>query len=202
MINACVGYDKTHKANLGKGSNIYTTFTQNVENTPGKFSPDNSWESSCQGIDTPNNEFYNVNSTTAHYPGPPRPKNLPRMPPNTPNQSMNPIMNPHHKPQKRQWDGPIYLPKSIYVLMSEQSKEALKNITWKLSKSLKIGQLKRLNVVMMTPLLIQVQNQKINPFRSTQIMISRHLMMQYLISSTTRLPMMSNWSKHSNLTKC
>ena len=39
---------------------------------------------------------------------------------------MNHMMNPHHKPHKRQWDGPIYLPKSIYVLMSEESKEALK----------------------------------------------------------------------------
>ena len=36
------------------------------------------------------------------------------------------ILNPHQKPQKRQWDGAIYLLKSIYVLMKEESKEALK----------------------------------------------------------------------------
>ena len=31
----------------------------------------------------------------------------------------------HQKPQKRQWDGHIYLPKSSYVLMNEEAKEAL-----------------------------------------------------------------------------
>ena len=36
------------------------------------------------------------------------------------------MMSPHRKPQKRQWDGAIYLPKSIYILMNEESKEALK----------------------------------------------------------------------------
>ena len=30
LINACVRYDKTHKANLGKRSNICTTIIQNV----------------------------------------------------------------------------------------------------------------------------------------------------------------------------
>ena len=51
-------------------------FSQNVENTPGddQFSPENPWESSFQGIDTPSNEFYNVSSTTGHYPGSPGPK--------------------------------------------------------------------------------------------------------------------------------
>ena len=39
------------------------------------------------------------------------------------------MLNPHLKPQKRQRDGPIYLPKVIYVLMNEESKEALRNIT-------------------------------------------------------------------------
>ena len=102
LINACVRSDKTPRANLGKRSNIYTTFTQNVEIIPGndQFSPENPWESSFQGIDTHSNEFYNISSTTAHYPGPPSPVNLPRMPPNTPNQPMNPMMNPHYKPQK------------------------------------------------------------------------------------------------------
>ena len=113
LINACVWYDKIHKANFGKRSDIYSTFTQNVENTPGddQFSPENPWESSLQCIDTPSNEFYSVSSTTTHYPGPPRPKNVPRMPPNTANQSMNTMMNCHYKPQKRQWDGPNYLHK-------------------------------------------------------------------------------------------
>ena len=36
------------------------------------------------------------------------------------------MLNLHQKPQKRQWNGPIYLLQSIYVLMNEESKEALK----------------------------------------------------------------------------
>ena len=36
------------------------------------------------------------------------------------------MMNPDYKPQKRQWRGPIYLSKSIYVLMNEETKEAFK----------------------------------------------------------------------------
>ena len=36
------------------------------------------------------------------------------------------MLSSHEKPQKRQWDGPIYLPKSIYALMNEECKEAIK----------------------------------------------------------------------------
>ena len=70
LINACVRYDQTHKANLGKRSIIYTTFTQKVEKTLGddQFSSENQWKSSFQGIDIATNEFYNVNSTTSHLP--------------------------------------------------------------------------------------------------------------------------------------
>ena len=111
LINACARYDKTHKANLGKRSNIYTTFTPNVENTPDDdpFSSENPWESSL--------------STQTHHTfqgllGTPRSNN--------PTHSMTLMLNLHQKPQKRQWDGPVYLPKYIYVLMNEESKEALK----------------------------------------------------------------------------
>ena len=71
LINACVRYDKTPKANLGKRSKIYTTLTQNVENTPndGYFVSENPWESFFQGIDTPSDEVYNVNSTHHTFQG-------------------------------------------------------------------------------------------------------------------------------------
>ena len=39
---------------------------------------------------------------------------------------MTPMLNPNQKPQKRQWDGHIYLPKSIHSPMNEESKESLK----------------------------------------------------------------------------
>ena len=42
---------------------------------------------------------------------------------------MTPTLNSHQEPQKRQWDGPNYLPKSMYVLMNEESKvRSLKEI--------------------------------------------------------------------------
>ena len=52
LINACVRHDKTHKANLGKRGIIYSTFTQNAENTPNddSFSSENLWESSSKAL--------------------------------------------------------------------------------------------------------------------------------------------------------
>ena len=115
LIYACVRYDKTHKANLGKRSNTYTTFTKNVEHTPDDdhFSLENQWEPSFHSIDTPTNEFYNVNPTTSHLARSSRHLNTPRLPVNTSNHPMTLMLNPHQNPQNRQWDGPIYLPKSI-----------------------------------------------------------------------------------------
>ena len=43
------------------------------------FSSENPTETSFQGIDTPSNEFYNVNSTTSHLPRPSRHQNNPRL---------------------------------------------------------------------------------------------------------------------------
>ena len=34
------------------------------------------------------------------------------------------MLNPHQQSQRRQWDGPIYLPKSIYVLLNKEAKDA------------------------------------------------------------------------------
>ena len=79
------------------------------------------------------------------------------------------MLNPHQNPQKRQWDGPIYLPKSIYILMNEESKEALKKYNLEALKSFRIEKYKSLCVVLMTPLLLQVH-------QPPQMKISRHLM--------------------------
>ena len=56
---------------------------------------------------------------------------------NTSNHSMTPMLTSHQKPQKRQWDGPIYLPKSTYVLMNEESNEALKKYNLEALQKLK-----------------------------------------------------------------
>ena len=97
-----------HARQILAKSNIYSTFTQNVENTSGDdhFPPENPWESCFQGITTPSNKFHNVNPTTAHLPRPSRPRLLPY----TSNHSMNPMSNSHQKPLKRQLDGPILSP--------------------------------------------------------------------------------------------
>ena len=55
---------------LAKGA-ILTPFSpkvKNIESTPGDdpFSSEIPWESSFQGIDTPSDEFYNINSNTSH----------------------------------------------------------------------------------------------------------------------------------------
>ena len=78
-------------------SNIYTTFTQNVENTPDDdpFSSENPWESPFQGIDTPTNEFYNVNSAMSS-----RHQNTARFPPITSNHPMTLMLNPHQNHRK------------------------------------------------------------------------------------------------------
>ena len=58
---------------------------------------------------------------------------------------MTPMLNTHQKLHKKQWDGPIYLGKSISVFMNEESKEALKKynlealqkfLNWKVQEAL------------------------------------------------------------------
>ena len=102
LINACVRHDKTYKSNLGKLSNIYSICTQNVEITPDDdlFVSENPWESSLQGIDTPTNEFYNVNSTTSYFPRSSRYQNTPRLPPNTSNHSDPNVESPSKTSEK------------------------------------------------------------------------------------------------------
>ena len=155
---------------------------------------------------------------------------------------MNPMLNPHHKPQERQWDGPIHLPKSICVLMNEESKEGLKqynleplqkfmnrtvqealccldepthtpgaepedqplqiNTDHDLETHDSILDLfnsqapndEQLEQALQTYQVLTSQTTRSAPNRS---LVLRHMMILYLISSTARLLMMSNWSKHS-----
>ena len=74
------------------------------------------------GIDTPSEEFYNINT---NQPGPPmsaRHKLQPRL------QRTNPNVKPNTFPKKstrQKWTGPIYLPSHIYNLLSQEAKDAL-----------------------------------------------------------------------------
>ena len=69
LINACVRYDRTKKANVAKRGHIYrTTFTAHDDDFISQFPSENLVSDSYMGIDTPCDEFYNINTNQS---GPP-----------------------------------------------------------------------------------------------------------------------------------
>ena len=120
LINACVRYDKTKKANIGKRRNVYNT---NIDDTHADhptacldYVPDSPYG----GIDLPPDAFYQVHTLSSRHPPSPRPGN-PSRPPFRP-QSQN------SGPQKsiRRYDAPIFLPHQIYKLLSQDAIKAIK----------------------------------------------------------------------------
>ena len=75
LINACVRYDKTKKANVGKRRNVYNSNidTAYVDSTPDVFDliPD----SPNGGIDLPPDKLYQIHALSSRHPPPPRPGN-------------------------------------------------------------------------------------------------------------------------------
>ena len=120
LINACVRYDKTKKANIGKRRNVYAT---NIDETYVDLPTvciDDVPDSPYGGIDLPPDEFYQVHALSSRHPPPQRP-GQPTRPPFRP-QSQNPRpTNPI-----RRYDGPIFLPPQIYRLLSDNALKALK----------------------------------------------------------------------------
>ena len=120
LINACVRYDKTKKANIGKQSNVYTT---NIDETyidsPTPFI-DHVPDSPYGGIDLPPDEYYQVHALSSRHPPSQRP-GQPSRPPYRP-------QSQHSAPTKpiRRYDGPIILPPQIYKLLSQDAMKALK----------------------------------------------------------------------------
>ena len=120
LINACVRYDKTEKANIGKRRNVYNT---NIDDTYVDHSTaciDHVPDSPYGEIDLPPDEFYQVYTLSSRGPPSPRPGNPSR---------------PHFRPQSqncgpqksiRRYDGPIFLPPQIYKLLSQDAMKALK----------------------------------------------------------------------------
>ena len=120
LINACVRYDKTKKANIGKRRNVYTT---NIDETYVDHPtacihhvPDSPYE----GIDLPPDAFYQAHTLSSRYPPSPRPGNPSR--PSFRPQSQNSGPN---KPIRR-YDGPIFLPPQIYKLLIQNAMKTLK----------------------------------------------------------------------------
>ena len=109
LINACVRYDRTKKANIAKRGHIYQT-----SSTPDNdgFNDEIPYETPVRdpymGIDTPSDEFYNIHTTQYVPPMSVRHKLQPRLP--KPNQSAESFPK---KETKQRWTGPIYLPAHI-----------------------------------------------------------------------------------------
>ena len=75
LINACVRYDKTEKANIGKRRNVYT---KNIDDTYVDHPTaciDHVPNSSYGGIDLPPDEFCQVHTLSSRHPPSPRPGN-------------------------------------------------------------------------------------------------------------------------------
>ena len=120
LINACVRYDKTKKANLGKRRNVSNSI---VDPTYVDFPPDVPDfvpESPYGGIELPPDEFYQIHALSSRHPPPPRPGSTLK-PPFRPQSQQS-------RPQKsfKRYDGPIYLPPQIFKLLSQDEMRALK----------------------------------------------------------------------------
>ena len=123
LINACVRYDKTKKANIGKRRNVYAT---NIDDTYVDLPTaciDDVPDSPYGGIDLPPDEFYQVHAISSRHPPPQRP-GQPPPPPRPPFRPQSQIPRPTNP--IRRYDGPIFLPPQIYRLLSEDALKALK----------------------------------------------------------------------------
>ena len=120
LINACVRYDKTKKANIGKRRNVYNTNIDDTYVDHPTACIDHVPNSPYGGIDIPPDEFYQVHTLHSRHPPFPRPGNPSRPSFRPQSQNSGPT-----KPIRR-YDGPIFLPPQIYKLMSQDAMKALK----------------------------------------------------------------------------
>ena len=64
LINACVRYDRTKKANIAKRGHIYqATFTPHNDDFISQFPSETPVSDLYMGIDTPSDEFYDIHTT-------------------------------------------------------------------------------------------------------------------------------------------
>ena len=120
LINACVRYDKTKKANIGKRRNVYHTNIDDTYVDHPTACIDHVPDSPYGGIDLPPDEVYQVHTLSSWHPPSPRPGNPLRPSFRPQSQNSGPT-----KPIRR-YDGPIFLPPQIYKLLSQDAMKALK----------------------------------------------------------------------------
>ena len=86
------------------------------------------------GIDTPSDEFYNINTNQSGPPISARHKLQPRLLRTNPNTKPNTFPK---KPARQKWTGPIYLPGHIKNFNAKRQKMLYKSIMWKQFKNLR-----------------------------------------------------------------
>ena len=120
LINACVRYDKTKKANIGKRRNVYNTNIDETYIDHPTACIDHVPNSPYGGIDLPPDEFYHVHTLSSRHPPSPRPghPSRPSFRPQSQHSGSNKLI--------RRYDGPIFLPPQIYKLLSQDATKALK----------------------------------------------------------------------------
>ena len=120
LINACVRFDKTKKANIGKRRNVYNTNIDDTYVDHPTACIDHVPNSPYGGIDLPPDEFYQVHTLSSRHLPSPRPGNPSRPSFRPQSQNSGPT-----KPIRR-YDGPIFLPPQISKLLSQDAMKALK----------------------------------------------------------------------------
>ena len=111
-INACIRYDRTKEANVAKRGHIYqTTFSQSNDNFIDQIPSETPIDDPYMGIDTPSDEFYNINTNQSGPPMSTRHKLQPRL------LRTNPNTKPNTFPKKsaRQNGLVLYICQDIYT---------------------------------------------------------------------------------------
>ena len=108
LISACVRYDKTKRANIGKRRNVYNTNVDDTYVDHPTACIDHIPDSPYRGKDLPPDESYQVHTLSSRHPPSPRPGN-----------PSKPSFRPQSQksgPQKpiRRYDGPMFLHPQIY----------------------------------------------------------------------------------------
>ena len=123
LMNACIKYDRTKKANIAKSVHMYQTSSiPDNDGFNGEIPYENPGREPYMGIDTRGDEFYNIHSTQYVPPMSARHKLQPRLP----KTNESPETFPKKQTNQR-WTCPIYLPAHIYKLLSQEVKDALQN---------------------------------------------------------------------------
>ena len=120
LINACVRYDKTKKANIGKRRNVYNTNIDDTYIDQPTGCIDHVPNSPYGGIDLSPDGFYQVHTLSSRHQPSPRPGHCSRPSFRPQSQNSGPT-----KPIRR-YDGPIFLPPPIYKLLSQDTMKTLK----------------------------------------------------------------------------